>query len=192
VIIRTMLVFLLMGIGVLAQDKPQDFVLDAAKPYAYLKFDRIADRKPLSSDEISRGLWLRLVNNCRIPIEIEIFNPGTGDPGVGVYDDIILTHSNVGYHLGKFGEQGKTSKADASTAQPPKGYSAPEVVSTTMIAPGASLLFSVPLNHVGPTWRLQVNFTLAPPESKTVQQPKNILSFGMYDLPPDYQREVHP
>jgi hypothetical protein len=186
VTIRALLIFLLTGMGVFAQEKPQNFVLDPSKPFAYLKFDHVADRKPVSSDEIARGLWLRLVNNCRVPIRMEIFDPGTGDPGIGVYDDIVMTYPNTGFHPGKLGQQSTGSKAKQPTANPPKGYSPPEVVSTTIIPPGSSLLFSVPFNHVGPSWRLQVKFNLAPPESMIYEQPYSIVSFGMYDLPPKY------
>ena len=62
--------------------KTGGFLIDPSKHYVYLKFDHVGDRHPLSRDEASKGLWLRLVNNCRIPIVVAIFNTGTADPGV--------------------------------------------------------------------------------------------------------------
>src|SRR5712692_3054608 len=73
-----------------------DFVIDPSKHYVYLKFDHVGDREPLSADEPSKGLWLRLVNNCRLPITVATFNtenPGP-DPGIGVYDEVVKVPVN--------------------------------------------------------------------------------------------------
>jgi hypothetical protein len=45
-------------------------------------------------------------------------------------------------------------------SEPPRGYSVPEMISTTIIASGENLLFSVPLDHVGPSWYVQIRFYL--------------------------------
>ncbi|MGD0902528.1 MAG: hypothetical protein ABR924_06255, partial [Terracidiphilus sp.] len=55
-----------------------NFIIDPAKPYVYLKFDHIGPRKPHQDGEGNTGLWLKVVNNCRIPI---VFRASGGFPG---------------------------------------------------------------------------------------------------------------
>ncbi|HEV3254025.1 MAG TPA: hypothetical protein VG033_06440 [Candidatus Acidoferrales bacterium] len=55
-----------------AEKTPQndDFLIDQSKPYVYLEVDHIGPRKPLRDGEPSMGIWLRLKNNCRLPVVI--------------------------------------------------------------------------------------------------------------------------
>src|ERR1700728_4517319 len=68
-------------------------IIDSSLPYVYLKFDHVGAREPVFPGEDRRGLWLRLVNNSRIPIEVGIFNPETNDPGIGVFDEVVKNQS---------------------------------------------------------------------------------------------------
>ncbi len=87
---RTLIVVLVFAATVVAQEAPQPpFVLDAKKPYVYLEFDHVGQRKPLGEDESNQGLWLKFVNNCRLPVTIRTFDPETGDPGIGVEDEVV-------------------------------------------------------------------------------------------------------
>jgi len=61
----------------LAQMSPQQFVIDQSKPYVYLRFDHLGNREPAHGGESAKGLWLRLVNNCNLPIKISVFDVGT-------------------------------------------------------------------------------------------------------------------
>jgi hypothetical protein len=166
------------------QQDTKPFVIDSSKPYVYLKFDRVADRKPLSPEEASRGLWLRLVNNCRIPIIVAVFNPGTGDPGFGVLDEVIPIGPVKG--LMSSGPRAQPHHEEVAKERPPEGYSS-EVFSTTTIQPGNDLLFSVPLNHVSPSWHLQVKFQLDLPGSQHVSQPHTVLPFYWKDIPEKFR-----
>src|SRR5260370_10401896 len=65
------------------------FLIDPSKPYVYLKFDHIGNRERLPGEESSEGLWLRLVNNCRIPILVATFNYGAEESSLGVYHDVV-------------------------------------------------------------------------------------------------------
>jgi hypothetical protein len=47
-----------------------DFLIDPSKPYVYLELDHVGPRKPLRASEPNIGLWLRLKNNCTLPIVI--------------------------------------------------------------------------------------------------------------------------
>lgn len=174
-----------------AQDMAQRFVINPAKPYAYLKFDHVADRKPLSTDESSKGLWLRLVNNCRIPIIVAIFNPGTGDPGIGIYDEVIPVFIKGPFLKGLRPGENPPKVAQLPEDKPPEGYSS-DVFSTTIIAPGDSLLFSVPLNHVSPNWYMQIMFNLGVPGAHYGSEPYSTLSFYWQSIPEKVRADLHP
>jgi hypothetical protein len=45
--------------------------LDATKPIVYIQFDHAGPRQPVEQDEPATGLWLRLVNNTIVPIEVK-------------------------------------------------------------------------------------------------------------------------
>jgi len=185
--IRVISLLLLAAPCLAAQSMPKSFVIDQSKPYVYLKFDHIGARKPLSPDETDKGLWLRLVNNCRMPIVVGIFNPSTGDPGVGVFDEIIPTGAIKGLMVP--GPSGRAQQTESPKEKPPEGYSS-EVFSTTIIKPGGDLLFSVPLNHVSPSWHMQVKFKLHLSDSERVTEPETILAFYWQDIPEEFRESV--
>ena len=64
--------------------KPESFIIDPSKDYVYFAFDHVGAREALTPQESTNGLWLRLVNNCRVPIIVATFNTGANDPVVGV------------------------------------------------------------------------------------------------------------
>jgi hypothetical protein len=159
----------------------QSFLIDSSKDYVYLKFDHVGPRKPLAQDTTSQGLWLRLVDNCRVPIIVATFDPGTGDPGVGVFDEVIA--APVGHVVFHFKGEARPKRATKTKPKPPDGYSSPDTFSTTTIAPGEDLLFSVPLNHVGPSWGMEVRFYLDAGGGRYFSGPESIVSFDWDDIP---------
>ncbi len=162
------------------EPQTQSFLIDPSKDYVYLKFDHMGPRKPLPSDTTSQGLWLRLMDNCRVPIIVAIFDPGTGDPGVGVFDEVVS--APVGHMAFHFKGEARPKPAAKTKEKPPQGYSIPDTFSTTTIAPGESLLFSVPLNHVGPYWFMEVRFYLDV-GGGYFSGPESIVSFDWDDIP---------
>ena len=122
-----------------------EFIINPAKPFVYVRFDHAGDRKPTSLEEPSSGLWLRLVNNCRLPIRVLGFDIGTGDPGLG------LTYSVVA----------ESAIADNEIlTEMPKGY--PFHVGSRITIPGGKdVLFSIPANHVTKDWHIEIDFTFA-------------------------------
>jgi hypothetical protein len=160
--------------------KPIDFVIDQSKPYVYVKFDHAGRRSPLSQQEPSTGLWLRLVNNSRVPITLAIFDAGKDNRGVGVYDEIVaVPPSGVGY----VDASGVSHGFPVASGNVPKGYSLDEVSSSTSIAPGDSLLFSVPSNHVSESWYFRVEFQLEPPKQVSGPQPRSFVDFTWTMIP---------
>lgn len=166
-----------------AQGVSKSFVIDASNPYVYLKFDHVGRRVPLSLSEPHEGLWLRLVNNCRVPVVVTLYN--SGPDGLALFDEIIPAGPSISPAMGEgtMGPDGQPIEHQKEPeGKPPQGYSA-EVSSTTSIQPGKSLLFSVPIDHVSLYWYLEVRVTLTPPDSHEVSEPETPLSFHWSDIP---------
>jgi|WetSurMetagenome_2_1015567.scaffolds.fasta_scaffold57805_1 hypothetical protein len=132
------------------------FLLNSSKPYVYLEFDHAGDRMPIYPNESKKGIWLKFVNNCRIPVTIKTFDPGSGDPGIGVQHEVVPIQS-----ASFSGSSDDRTKEDAlhRDLKPPSGYSA-ELATIRTVKPGESVLFSVPLDNLSPNWYLRVEFTL--------------------------------
>jgi hypothetical protein len=162
----------------MAQNRDAGFVIDSTRPSVYIEFERVAKRKPVSDEEVSSGVWLRLMNNTRVPIRVMTFEPGTGDPGVGVMDEVVQVNNPVGF--GPSGTNVETLSYEQAGS--PKGYSL-DVGSSATIPGGDSLLFGVPLNHVGQSWYLRVRFEFELPPTKTGRQPYSYADFTWMDVP---------
>ena len=187
------LTLLMCTIAVHAQDQTKSFVIDQSKWYVYLKFDHIGTRKPLSQREPNKGIWLRLVNNCAVPIIVAVFDPRTSDPGVGLYDQVVPVDLNAPPILHGFRKGEIPSQTDPSPQeQPPEGYLTEESLSTKNIPPGTNLLFSVPVNHVGRSWYLKVEFYLDVPNSSYGIGPTSFVSFGWQDVPEKFRPSLLP
>lgn len=165
------------------QQAMPDFVLNPAKPYVYLQFDHVGPRKPIRDGEGNVGLWLHIVNNCREPITVPTFGLTSGDPGVGVFDEVIPDSVTTGV-MDSSGIDPSEGAAPAPTAiHPPHGYSA-EVFSMTRVLPGKDLLFSVPLNHVSDQWFMRVRFVLDVDKPSLGTGPYTYLEFFKTQIPP--------
>jgi hypothetical protein len=161
------------------QKKPPSFVIDPSQPYVYLKFDHVGKRQPLSRHELDRGLWIRLVNNCRLPITVATFDTETSDPGIGVDDEIVPVDLNA--------------PSEQPNESIPEGYSSGDVVNTTTVAPGTSLLLSLLANHVGRSWELQIRFYLnVAGQDSYGYGPYSVASFNWPDVPKQFRDAVGP
>ncbi|MGB2900929.1 MAG: hypothetical protein WBB89_16835 [Candidatus Acidiferrum sp.] len=168
-----------------AGPRNDNFLINPSKHYAYLKFDHVGEREPLSPDEPTKGLWLRFVNNCRLPIVVAIFDAGADNLGVGVFDEVIPATAKL--PIVDYGGPIKPKPKAPPQEEPPKGYFAPDFISATIILPGKDLLFSVPLNHVGPAWYLQVRFYFALPGEGYGTGPYSVVSFDWQDIPEKFR-----
>ena len=177
--IRSIFVFLLIAsAAAVAQNKtPISFVLDKSKPYVFIEFDRAGKRQPVLLDESDYGVWLRFVNNCRVPITIGTFGTGTDDPGVGVLHDVVQIPA-AGY--GGYPEPAGTRRTPFR--EPPMGYNNIDVHSLMTVYPGKSVLFSVPLEHLSPHWYIRVEFNLEVSKDRG-DQPNSYANFYWDKLP---------
>lgn len=84
----------------------KQFLIDPAKPYVYLEVDHIGPRQPRAAGEPKIGIWMRLHNNCIVPIIVYTFgvpdfafappSPGRNEE-IGVYDSVIANPRPWGF-----------------------------------------------------------------------------------------------
>jgi hypothetical protein len=184
-LVRLVMTLLLLSPGLLAQGVPDSFVIDKSKPFAYLVFDHIGPRKPAQLGEGSEGIWLRVVDNCRIPIVFRSESAPEGDSGSTLEDEVVpvvpmleilLTPEEL--------DASKQRSLDRREAlkHKPDGYQF-EVSGVLRIEPGKDALFSVPRNHVGRFWFMRVKFALEVSRSALSIGPFTYLDFYDYQIP---------
>jgi hypothetical protein len=164
----------------LKQESNHRFVLNDTKPYAFLQFDHTGPRKPIQAGETTQGLWLKIVNNCEVPISVKTYGSTPGDPEVSVLDEVIPVQG--GFSVLEDAEQASGSERNLHALMP-HGYST-EVSPLARILPGTSLLFSVPRNHVGLNWFLRVKVTLDVSQPSAGLGPWTQLDFFNGQIPP--------
>jgi hypothetical protein len=163
-----------------AQKYPQEnpFVLDANRPFVYLKFDHVGKGVRRSDDEPALRVWLRFVNNCSVPITLRANGvPKGSQPGeVGVNDDVVPDRPMLTITADNGEPQAKpepdsnmrdseaTKNSEQSrAAKMPSGYTS-EVFGLVIVASGQSVLFSVPFDHLGSStgnWHMEIPFSFA-------------------------------
>jgi len=74
-----------------APSKSTDFVIDASKPYVYLRVDHVGPRKPMREGEPNVGIYLHLINNCALPIVIVALEVPPADPkaAINIEDEVV-------------------------------------------------------------------------------------------------------
>lgn len=155
-----------------SQETPK-VVLDESKPIVYIKFDHAGPREPVEDGEPKLGLWLRIVNNSVIPIDVEVMNTATKS-GLQLLPDIITPIEQ------------KIPQSRPAHERMAMGYASGMGTAQT-ISPGKDLTFSVPVNHVSPNWFMQVPFRFNLPPVKEGGQPICYASFVWEDLPQAYR-----
>jgi hypothetical protein len=160
-----------------------DFVLDESKYYVYLKFDHVGNRQPLFPGEIGRGLWLRLVNNCKLPIRVAVIDGDNKSAGISLYHDVIARVPAVPHVTFRGIAPAGSPDTNEPSQEQPLGYSLSLTNSTESIAAGNDVVFSVPANHVGRHWGIDVRFYLDFPGQIFGTGPYSVVSFDWRDIP---------
>jgi hypothetical protein len=117
-----------------------------------LSFDHVVRPAASRKDSEIGLLWLRLKNNSGAPIRVLAGAAQDGAEGVEVVHEIV--------------EDSGSGKPASGWIAPPSRYSPVNAATTVEIQPKSDLLFSVPLNHVGPSWRLQITFESVRPQAR--------------------------
>jgi hypothetical protein len=134
-----------------------------------VSFDHVL-RSAFSRRDIDSGsLFLRVKNNSHAPIRVLATAPEGGAGGLELVHEIVGTPA--------------AAKPAPGWISPPEHYSPIGVTTTIDIQPNTDLLFSVPLNHVGPSWGLQLTFRILLPKARSERQPEGILDFAWTDIP---------
>lgn len=187
---RLSVCFLLIAVtNVFAQNgSVRDFVIDQSKPYVYLKFDHIGPRKPVQDGEGNTGIWLRVVNNCRIPIVFVSL------PGIGLVDEVVDTEPI--FQIFNSAEEEKEAQRHEQLRkqkQKPTGYTY-EIYGVVRVQPGKEILFNVPLNHVDVDgdWYMRVKFALDLNSSSISVGPFTYLPFDKWDIPKEFRPAKAP
>jgi hypothetical protein len=149
-----------------------DFRINPAKPFVYIEFSKVGPRKPIRHGEPGTGVWLRLVNKCRLPIELTKLGSDENPEVLHevVYDDpdsVVVT------------PDGKQNPRPSS--EMPFGYRS-HVGQSYVILPAHGLGFNVPVNHVAAEWHIEVPFHFKFPGDPCCQ-PRMYALFTLSEVP---------
>lgn len=184
----------------------KDFLIDADRPFMYVKFDHIGPGTPRNPAEPNSRIWLRLRNNCRIAILVRANGVPDDSPKdeVGLEYDVVANPAGRGLvSLAMSGtdklETRATGNAQNSETKSddeiPRGY-LEEVASSVAVGPGEEILFSIPINHLSERWHVEIPFDFELPRGKgplhtnTVGLPVMAVHYSVWDLPRHSQAEV--
>ncbi len=202
-------VLFVMGTPLLSQSTKthKEFLIDVNRSFVYLKFDHIGPGAPRSDDEPTSRIWVRLTNNCRIPILVRANGVPDESPKdeVGVQYDVVpnpeirgavmfFPQSSV---IGKSESEKATDQQEsqAKVEEVPRGYLF-HVASLVSIEPGRNILFSLPLNHLSKKWHIEIPFEFelpkgnGPHDANSGGDPVMVVHYSLWDLPPKFQTEV--
>jgi len=174
------------------------FVIDENRPYVYLLFDHVGKAVGYSKDEPPTRVWLRFVNNCRVPIVLRTFGApeGSSKEEAGLIHEVVkdVQFQTRGVKVEPPLPNRESSEPD-DEPQMPAGYDS-EVSSTESVPPGQSLLFSVPVTHLSKSWHLEIPYTFDLPRGKGPRlpvvggEPQMVLLYSGWDLPDEVQKQL--
>jgi hypothetical protein len=183
------------------------FVIDENKPFVYVRFDHTGPGIPRDEAEPATRIWFRLVNNCRVPIVVTANGVPDESPKeeVGLRYQIVANPPVYGrvsaIYRDASGKISEGHKADDSpdtyeqTAATPRNDLV-DVASFISIGPGEQILFSMPVNHLGKHWHVEIPFEFELPRGKGSREdttggtPLMRVDYGLYDLPPQAQTQI--
>jgi hypothetical protein len=206
--ISTLILSLIVSIRLGAQtaNSNTSFIIDLNRPYVYLKFDHIGPGIPRNEEELKTRIWLRLMNNCRVPIVVLENGTPDGSPKDErqiMFEVVPTTMPKMG--LPRFGQMGEASESrpEESAEQSrrgsqkmPPGYIS-EVGSSESIPPGKGILFSISVNHLSKRWRIEIPYTFDLPQGRCCRdpniggEPKMVVEYSLWDLPPKFLSQIH-
>jgi len=180
-------------------DVGEEFLVNKERPFVYLQFDHVGKEPRFNENEPYR-IWLRLVNNCRVPIVIRTSGVPDGSPAgeVGLLHNVVAdpppSRASGGSILGA---SPKLAESPAVTDPMPSGGYDIDVSSTATLRASESLLFSIPINHLSRTWHTEIPFRFDPPHKRPSHYEQNIggqphmtIGYWLSDLPPDARKQV--
>jgi len=186
---------------------PNKFLVDVNRPFVYLKFDHIGPGAPRREDEPTSRIWVRLTNNCLIPITVRANGVPDESPKdeVGVQYDVVANAKPQGTvtlylpssAIGKSENDKSTDQKDQQGKEQgvPRGYLF-HVASLITIDPGEEILFSLPVNHLSRNRHIEIPFNFELPQGKGPRDPLNggeplmAVHYSLWDLPLKAQTDL--
>ena len=180
------------------------FLLNVDRPFAYIKFDHIGPSTCREESESAPRIWLRLTNNCRIPITVDANGVCDGSPKdeVGVNYEVVRDHPVPGGFaeaapLHEIESKPKQDRREANlkAEQVPPGTMS-DVCSLVTVDPEQGILFSVPANTLSRKWHIEIPFKFDLPRGKGPRDPKNggepqmFILYDLWDLPPIARQQL--
>jgi hypothetical protein len=167
-----------------------DFLVDANRPFVYLRFDHAGSIPSEEGGGTEARFWFRLTNNCSVPIRVRTFGAphGAGEDEEGVMYDVVRTAESQPRII--FNNQ---VPAPTEPGEMPRGTMF-DVSSSDTMGPGEMILFSIPANSLDKRWHVEISFEFAPRKSKGTWDPKiggwpsTRLEYYWDDLPKEYRK----
>ena len=186
----------------------KDFVIDENKPFVYVRFDHVGTGEQRSEDESSSRIWLRVVNNCRFPIVLRTTGVPDESPKeeVGIMYEVVANpvaqgmvilspEPTKGQSTTRAGNEHEKPLARPESTEMPKGTMF-HVGSAQVLPPSKNILFSIPVNHLGKKWHIEIPFTFDLPAGKGPHDPNAggepilVIEYSMWDLPLKLRTEI--
>jgi hypothetical protein len=168
--------------------------IDANRQFVYLKFDHMGRGIKRSDSEPELRIWFRFVNNSHFPIDLRTYGVPDGSPReeVGIMDFVA---ENPPMRIVITSDLDTKPKASLEPEKMPDDYWF-EVGSGMTLQPGKEVLFSIPVNHLGKSWHMEIPFSFKnaggkfPRDPSTGGEIKMRLSYSLYDLPDDVHAKI--
>lgn len=173
-----------------ANEQACDFIVDANRPFVYLRFDHAGLIPSGDAGGTEARFWFRLTNNCRVPISVRTFgapNGGAQDEESVMYDVVRAPESQP---KRVFNNQ---KPAPDDPGEMPRGTMF-DVSSSDTIGPREQILFSIPATSLDRRWHVEIPFEFELPVGKgprsetTGGSPEMVLTYYLWDLPEKYRK----
>src|SRR3954471_2667053 len=156
----------------------EQFIFDNERAFVYLQFDHISNGPRRDEKEPAYRIWLRFVNNCRVPIVIRTSGVPDGSPvdEVGLFHNVVANppmYGVSGVTILESSASPKLSDSPAAIPPMPEGYDA-DVSSTATLQASEGLLFSIPINHLSGKWHIEIPFRFDVPHKRPLHYDANI------------------
>jgi hypothetical protein len=140
---------------------PEEFRFKKDSPTVYITFNRVARREPLRAGESDQGVWLRLHNNTRWPIVLEMNGVPSEYGDAGLFYDVLSERKVI--------LEGRC-----------------HVCSSNRLSPGRSLVFSLPREDLGKGGAIRISFSYGwedPDDVFAGREPEHYVYFYASKLP---------
>jgi hypothetical protein len=169
------------------------FVINPDREYLYIQFDHFGPGEPRNDGEATNRVWLRLVNNCTVTIQVIVngFEPGHKPADEIALQDLVVADPPPRMVI----EQNGSTSNVKSKIEAPSDYWM-DVGSEYHIRPGKNILFSLPTSQFVKHWHIEIPYEFVVPQGKGPRPeeigglPEMHLTYSLWWLPTEIQRKI--